>query len=132
VRRALTPILFLALAGCSRETSAPTAASSPGASASAAARDPVGVYEAKDGGQVVSVGGYSIETAADLPERKNSTTSVTGDNQTVVVLRGWSIVVRDGKVTVGGREYGAVAAGGKIRLAADGVRVDGELRGPLP
>lgn len=131
MRCALPSILLLALAACSRETPAPTVASSPGATASAAAREPVGVYEAKDGGQIVSVGGYTIEAAADLPERKSST-NVSGDNQTVIVLRGWSIAVRDGKVTVVGRDYGAVAAGGTIRLAADGVHVGGELRGPLP
>lgn len=127
MRRALA-LLALALAACHRDPPAPAASASASGSSGVA----VGSYSTKDGGQTLTVNGYTLETAPDLPEREGSTTTTSGDNQTVVVLRGWSIVIRDGKVAVAGRDFGAAPAGSTIRVAKDGVRVGGELRGPLP
>ncbi|MBL8863736.1 MAG: hypothetical protein JNK02_17235 [Planctomycetes bacterium] len=145
----------LPLVGCRRDPSptptastgstaaAPPASAVTGAATAAATSQPtpkpipppVGDYAvAPDGAQSITVNGLRIETAADLPERAASAqVSIQGDNQVGLVLRGWPIAVKDGRVLVAGIDYGAApAAGGHIRLGKDGVFVEGELRGPLP
>lgn len=94
----------------------------------------VGEYEAqRDGGQTLDIAGVRIETAADLPERTATETFVVnGDNNVVVQLRGWPIVLRNGQLEVAGRSFGAVPQGSVVRIGKDGVRVGDELRGPLP
>lgn len=145
----------LLAASCSREAAPPTASTpaaptspasaSAGAASPASAETPApaappvpvlptGKYTAaQDGGQSVVLGDVRIETAADLPERTQPEGSVvSGGNQLVFVLRGWPIVVHEGRLTIAGREFGAVPKGSVIRLSKDGVHVDAEHRGPLP
>jgi len=87
----------------------------------------------KDGRQSISIDGVRIEIAPDLPERTSyATVPAKGDNQTIVVLRGWSIRIREGRVHVGERDYGPVASGDTVVVAKGGVRVGSELRGTLP
>jgi len=95
---------------------------------------PVGEYKvSNEGAQSITVGGIVIETSADLPERAPSAVaSITGNNQVVVVLRGWQIIVHEGRVLVGGHDFGPAPTGSRVQLSKDGVRVGEELRGPLP
>jgi hypothetical protein len=95
---------------------------------------PVGTFETSaDGGTRTTINGLDIEVAADVPQRpKDAPAVVNGDNQVVITLRGWPIVARDGRLYVGGKDFGAAPAGSRVRVAKDGVYVDGELRGPLP
>lgn len=95
---------------------------------------PVGEYKVStEGAQSITIGGVVIETAADLPQREASaSTSVMGNNQVAVTLRGWQVVVHDGRVLVGGQDFGLAPSGSHVRLSKDGVRVGEELRGPLP
>ena len=88
---------------------------------------------AADGVTTVEMNGVRLRLDADVPERAGSVTvNSGGDNQTVLTLRGWSIVVSAGRVTVGGHDFGAVPTGAEVRIAKDGVHVAGEHRGALP
>ncbi len=128
-------VLALAASGCSKES---VPAGTPNATTTnvttSTSSTVVGEYaNGTDGAQTVTINGLHIETAPDLPENKATTTQVvSGDNQTVIVLRGWQVVVQDGKLLVAGHAFGTVPAEATIRLAADGVHVNGELRGTLP
>ena len=93
----------------------------------------VGNYSTSaSGAQIVSINGITIQADPDLPERTSGTQAVTGDNMTVVVLRGWPVAVGGEKLLVAGQEFGAVPKNVLIRLSKEGVYVGDELRGPLP
>lgn len=137
------PILLATLAiACNREpaettattsNSAATAPATPAAETPTAPAVPVGTYDERDDGtQVITVGEVRVEVAADLPQRTEPVVGTPGDNVIVLNMRGWPIVVRDGLVVVAGTEFGAAPPGSVVRLAANGVSVDGELRGELP
>jgi len=123
-------------AGAAAPTSpaSPTSAEAPAPAAPPVPALPPGKYTAaQDGGQSVVLGDVRIETTADLPEYKRSDqVVVSGDNQVVFVLRGWPIVVHEGRLAIAGHDFGAAPAGSVIRLSKDGVHVDAEHRGPLP
>lgn len=84
------------------------------------------------GAQIVSINDIIIQMDPDLPERTSGTQTVSGDNQTVVVLRGWQIAVGGETLKVAGQEFGKVPPNTLIRLSKSGVYVGDELRGPLP
>jgi hypothetical protein len=50
----------------------------------------------------------------------------------VISIRGHEIRLESGELAIGEHRYGAVAPGDEVRLTPAGVRVGGELRGPLP
>ncbi len=123
-------LMLLALPACAPEPAAPAADG---------ARPPAGppagtLTKTSAGGQVVHVNDVSIEIAPDLPARGSAAApaaSGTG-NGTVLVLRGWPIELRAGRIHVAGQDFGEVPAGSQVLIAREGVHVAGVLRGPLP
>jgi hypothetical protein len=148
-RTRIAALFVLALAACREEPAPPAAAptAAPTAAAPAAAqppktvmppdapREPVGeVTKSPEGGQSVRIGGVTIDVAPDLPERPHPEGgfSLETSNGIAMSLRGWPILLRDGHVYVGGKDFGEAPEQSRIVLSKDGVRVAGELRGPLP
>jgi hypothetical protein len=133
VTRTAVLVLATIAVACHRDPPPPGGATTVTTTTVTTSNAPVGAYDKQsDGTQVVSIEGIRIEAAADLPFRAGTTTTVSGNNTLVVTLKGWSISVHEGKLTVAGTEFGAAPTGSIVRLTADGVHVDGERRGPLP
>jgi hypothetical protein len=82
----------------------------------------------------MEIGGVVIVTTADLPARPDveGSFSVATGNELTLKLRGWPITLRDGKVYVDFKDFGPAPQGSEIQLSPAGVKVGGELRGPLP
>ncbi len=134
--RALVAIAALAAACHHESPPSPTTTTSSAVVVTSTA--PIGEYKVgENGAQTITIDGVRIETTADLPSRSSNVAGEvqsgdSGDGHTLVVLRGWPIRLVGGRVSVLGRDYGAVSSGGTVRLAKDGVHVGPELRGPLP
>jgi hypothetical protein len=134
--------LFVACAACSRE--APPAAGGPSAAAGAnnaakpaeGASTPVIPTKRSASGAVTgkTLSGVEIECDPALPERKSiaGATVANDGNGIVWTMRGHSIQIRNDVLEIDGARFGAVKAGDKVRVQADGVRVNGEVRGQLP
>jgi len=132
--------ISLFLAACQRDTgggSTPSWTTSSSTTSATIVMTPnasAGEYKlTNDGGQIIEVGGLVVETTPDLPDcSSSSTVNVGGNDQIVLVIDTWPILLKEGQIQVAGRDFGAAPRGCRVRLAKDGVHVDGELRGPLP
>ena len=55
-----------------------------------------------------------------------------GDASSVWTVAGQPYGIEEGELIVGPAHYGEVQPGDRVRISADAVEVNGELRGPLP
>jgi len=119
---ALTTLLLGALlpsAACSDR-------SSSGSSASGV------TYIDSEGGGELAIDGVHFEIDASVHYRYQFTSTDPGTSQRSATVNGHEFGLRDGRVFVGSKDYGPAPSGAHVRIAADGVTVDGEPRGALP
>ncbi len=55
-----------------------------------------------------------------------------GDSSEVWAVNGQPFGIEDSEFHIGEKRYGVVRSGDRVSVAADGVTVNGEARGPLP
>lgn len=82
------------------------------------------------GGVTITEAGVTI-VVVDVPYRSSSTT-IDGRTSGERALCGHPFGVRDGRFSIGPIDYGAAPEGSEVRVALDGVTIDGERRGDVP
>ena|SRR5438067_405697 len=127
--------LLVSCAACSRAEH-PSAGANEAAKPAGGAAAPVVPTKRSASGAVIgkTLSGVEIECDPALPERKPvaGATVASNGNGIVWTVRGHSVQIDGEVLQIDGARFGAVHAGDKVRLQADGVRVNGEVRGQLP
>src|SRR5262245_13234909 len=80
----------------------------------------------------VQIDGVTFEFDSSVRFLYSSKSTNPGDSTSSATVNGHAFGLRDGKVFVGEREYGAASPGTTVQVTSAGVRVGGEMRGPLP
>jgi len=115
-----SPALLLAgLAACGGADQAPPA-------------DSYTLIDAPGGGVTIGMEGVEIETDGDVAYRFEQQISGGAATTSGPTLNGHPFGLRKGVFFIGEREYGPAPSGAHVRVASDGVFVDGERRGDAP
>ncbi len=93
------------------------------------------VFVANDGKSAVTPPDWQgIVIEIDSTVRYEATLRATGmgGDQEFATLDGHPFEVRGGEIHIGPSTYGPVRVGDRVAITSEGVRVNGELLGPLP
>ena len=88
--------------------------------------------EAPGGGVTIRIGDVEIATSGSVAYFFEQTIADGSATTSGPTLNGHAFGLRQGVFFIGEREYGPAPAGARVRVAPEGVFVDGERRGDTP